>query len=108
MKNAVTNWRTCVADLDSGADAVGSHWMVPPETPIGQHIFAGNFFWAKASFLRTLPSIMDRERIKMSGIDSLDSRYESEVWLGNGPRIPKVKDYHGPNWNPSKIGTCVP
>jgi hypothetical protein len=106
MKHTIQNWRRCVSDLDSGFEAVGCHWMEPPHTPAGQYIFAGTFFWAKASFLLTLPSIMDRDRIKVSGIDSADSRYESEVWLGNGPRPPKVKDYHGPLWNPSKYGTC--
>jgi hypothetical protein len=97
QKHCVAFWRRCVAALDSGYDACGCHWFMPPRTPPGQHIFAGNFWWVKASFLKTLPSIMDRDRIKLSGIDSLESRYESEVWLGNGPRIPNVKDFH-PNW----------
>lgn len=107
QKTVVNNWRQCVADLDSGFEAVGSHWMTPPATPPGQFIFAGSFWWAKASFLQTLPSIMDRARIKESGLDSIESRYEAEVILGNGPRPPLVKDYHT-NWNPSKIGTCTP
>jgi hypothetical protein len=106
MKNAVKNWRTCVQDLDSGWESVGSHWMTGDQTPPGQSIWAGNFWWAKASFLATLPSIMERDRIKLSGIDSIESRYESEVWIGNGPRLPRVKDYHGPLWNPSKMDTC--
>lgn len=107
MRHCISNWRTCVADLDKGYEAVGCHWMEPPATPPGQFIFAGTFFWARASFLLTLPSIMERERIKLSGIDSLDSRYEAEVWLGNGPRVPRVKDYHGPDWTPGKIATCT-
>jgi hypothetical protein len=106
MKNAIKNWKTCISDLDSGYEAVGSHWMAPPQTPVGQRMFAGTFFWAKASFLATLPAIESTARVKLSGIDSLDSRYEAEVWMGNGPRIPIIKDYHGPNWNPGKIGTC--
>jgi hypothetical protein len=106
MRGVIANWRTCIADLDAGYDAVGSHWMEPPATPEGHYIFAGTFWWARARFLRTLPSIMERDRIKVSGIDSIDSRYEAEVWLGNGPIKPKIKDYHGPNWNPSKIATC--
>jgi hypothetical protein len=108
QKTVVRNWRQCVADLDSEFEAVGVHWMVPPATPPGQFIFAGNFWWARASFLKTLPSIMERDRIKLSGIDSIDSRYEAEVWIGNGPRPPKVCDYHGPFWTPGQIGTCQP
>lgn len=103
MRNLITNWRTCVSDLDSGFEAVGCHWMQPPATPEGQAIFAGNFWWAKASYLRTLPSIMERARIKESGIEALESRYESEVWLCNGPRLPIIKNYHH-GW----INTCEP
>lgn len=108
MENTVLkNWRQCVADLGAGYDVVGVHYMQPPATPPGQHIMAGNFWLAKASYLLTLPSILKRDRIKQSGIDSLESRYEAEVWLGNGPRPPLVKDYHGPLWTPANIETCV-
>lgn len=106
MRNLITNWRTCVNDLRNH-DAVGSHWMEPPATPEGQYIFAGTFWAATLKYLATLPSIMDRDRIKVSGIDAYESRYEAEVWMGNGPRKPKVRDYHGPDWNPSKISTCI-
>lgn len=100
-KTVIKNWRQCVANLDEGYEAVGTHWMTPPKTPPGQFIFAGSMWWAKASFLQILPSIMERDRIKMSGIDSIESRYEAEVWIGNGQRPPKIKDYC-PNWNPGK------
>lgn len=96
-KHTVAFWRRCVEALDNGFEAAGCHWFMPPRTPPGQHIFAGNFWWAKASFLATLPSIMQRDRIRVSGMDSIESRYEAEVWLGNGPRVPHVKDFH-PNW----------
>lgn len=94
MRHCVSEWRHCVALLDQGFDAVGAHWM-PGAGPLhNQNIFAGNFWWAKASFLATLPSIYKRDRIKESGIKALESRYESEVWIGNGPRLPKAKDLH--------------
>jgi hypothetical protein len=50
---------------------------------------------------------MERDRIKVSGLKHPDSKYEAEVWLGNGPRVPKIKDYHGPGWTPGKIDTCT-
>lgn len=106
-RHTIKNWQLCVKALEEGYDAAGAHYMTPPATPAGQHIFAGNFFWTTASFLRTLPSLYERERIKMSGIDASESRYEAEVYLGNGPRPMKVKDFHE-NWNPSKIATCSP
>jgi hypothetical protein len=101
MRHLVRDWRQCVADLHHGYDAVGTHWMYPPATPPGQYIFAGNFWYARASFLKTLPSIMERARIKESGIDALESRYEAEVFLCNGPRLPTVKDYC-PGWSPGR------
>lgn len=105
MRHCVQNWRQCVADLDAGYESVGAHWMTGEKTPPGHNIWAGTFFWAKASFLATLPSIYLRDRIKTSGIKALESRYEAEVWIGNGPNLPKIKDYH-PDWDPSKIATC--
>lgn len=107
MKHCVRNWWICVADLENGYDTVGCHWMEPPATPEGQYIFAGTFWWATSNYLLTLPSIMDRDRIKESGIDAAESRYEAEVWLGMAPKKPRIKDYHGPDWNPSKLGTCT-
>lgn len=93
MRRLVRDWRRCVADLES-VESVGVHWFQPPFTPPGQFIWAGNAWWCRASFLKTLPSILLRDRIKVSGIDSLESRYEAEVWIGNGPVPPRVKDYH--------------
>jgi hypothetical protein len=38
--------------------------------------------------------VTTRQRIKDSGIDSIDSRFEAEVILSIGPRLPKVKNYY--------------
>lgn len=92
MRHCVENWRQCVMDLQV-VEAVGPHWLTRQGWDHSQHYFAGNFWWARSNYLRTLPSIFKRERIKESGIASLESRYESEVWIGNGPRLPTVKDY---------------
>lgn len=107
MHHLVTDWRKCLQDLEAGFESVGCHWMTGAATPPGQSIWAGNFWWATSDFLRTVPSIFERDRIKISGIASLESRYEAEVWLGNAPRLPRIKDYHGPNWNPGMVGTCL-
>jgi hypothetical protein len=93
MYHCVDHWRQCVADL-ALFEAVGCHWLTNWGADRSQNYFAGTFFWARASYLRTLPSIFLRDRIKISGIASLDSRYEAEVWIGNGPRLPTVRDYH--------------
>lgn len=92
-EHLVFNWTRCVRDLGNGHEAVGCHWLTSMGSDHSQSYFGGNFWFAKSSFLRTLPSIKERGRIKMSGIGSKESRYESEVWIGNGPRLPRVKDY---------------
>jgi len=88
----VERWQVARADLEAGAEAVGANWM-QGQCDGTQNYFAGNFFAARSDYLRILPSIYARERIKISGIGSVESRFEAEVWLGNGPRLPKVKTY---------------
>ncbi len=90
MEDLVGNWRQCVQDLSSH-DIVCSHWMWNMADGT-QHIPAGGFLWIKSSFARKLPSIFLRERIKGSGIAAYESRYEAEVYWGNGPR-PNVKSF---------------
>jgi hypothetical protein len=91
MRRCVTEWRQAVAELDAGFEAVGCHWLTGMGHDKSQHYFAGTFWWATSNFLATVPSMYLRDRIKESGIASLESRYEAEVWIGNG-RMPKIKD----------------
>lgn len=91
----VTNWQKCVEALESGKEAVGCHWVRGLDAT--QHYFAGNCWWAESDFLNTLPSILDRGCIKKYGLLSAKCRYEAEVWLGNGKRLPKILDFH-PGW----------
>lgn len=93
MEHCVNNWLQCVMDLMAGKEAVGCHWLTNMGEDHSQSLFCGNFYWAKSSFLRTIPSMITRDRIKRSGIKALESRYESEVWIGIGPRLPIIKDY---------------
>ena len=89
MNDLVLNWRTCVAELEAGHDIVCSHWKWHAADG-SQHLPAGNFCWLTSNFVAKLPSIFERERIKISGIGAVESRYEAEVFWGNGPR-PNVK-----------------
>lgn len=103
MRNLVTEWVRCVADLKAGYDSVGCHWTGPlKKFNPPQSLWGGNFWWAKSNFLLTLPSIQSRPQIKQSGLGAIESRYEAEIWIGNGPRLPRVKDYHHA-WPPN---TC--
>jgi hypothetical protein len=88
LGHLVGGWQNAVYELERGCQAVGCHWMQNQGHDQSQHYFAGGWWWATASFLRGVPSLLKRDRIKVSGIESPESRYESEVWLCNEGRIP--------------------
>ncbi len=89
----IEKWRFCVKHLETH-EACGAHWLEGQGWDKSQFYFAGTFYWVRASFFRTIPSIMTRQRIKDSGIDSIESRYEAEIVLGNGPKLPSVKNLY--------------
>lgn len=80
----VAGWRDCL-DWLSSVDAVGCHWLTPEEHPelVTSPFFGGNFWWATASYLRTLPRLEYR------------TRWDAESWIGLGN--PKVHDLL-PGW----------
>lgn len=81
----VGGWRESVAQLEAGADIACCHWLWGMADGT-QHIPAGNFLWTTSDFVASLPSMHQRERIKQSGIAAKESRYEAEVFWGNGRR----------------------
>ena len=94
MHYLVRNWDVCVSSLRAGFDSCGCHWKTH-QVDGNQHLWAGNFWWAKSDFLNTLPPIENNPRLPvMGGIDAYASRYEAEVLIGSGKRLPKVVDYH--------------
>lgn len=93
MKHVIYDWRQCIADMP-GYHAVGCHWIERGAEGGFQRFFGGAFWWARASFLRDIPSLLERDRIKQDGLDSFESRYENEVWIGNGPYAPVIKSYY--------------
>lgn len=105
MRHCVIGWKPCVDSLANGFDAAGAHWIPDAGPDKDQRIFAGNFWWSTSDYLKSLPSITERDRIRMSGIDSFESRYEAEVWIGNGPRKPVVRDMHKANSPPCDFDT---
>lgn len=85
MHYLVAHWRECVSEFANGHDVVCCRWLWSMADGT-QHIPAGNFLWITSNFVKRLPSMFLRERIKMSGISAAESRYEAEVYWGNGPR----------------------
>lgn len=93
MRHCVTDWRRCVMDLRM-FDCAGAHWLSNQGWDKSQAYYAGTIYWVRASFFRTIPLVTTRQRIKDSGLDSLDSRYEAEVILSIGKHLPFSKNYY--------------
>ena len=88
----ISNWKQCVLDMDQGIESVGAHWLTPKQYPalVSSPFWGGNFWWAKASFLKTLPPMPETATTR-------GEFYLAESWIGRGPRPPVVKDYN-PGW----------
>jgi hypothetical protein len=72
-------WRDCVAALNEGYDTVGIEWQTDPVPH-----WSGNFWWATAEYLATLPPI---DRMKTfdagKGINHKQHpRHGAEFWIG--------------------------
>lgn len=78
-RQLVRKWEDCVELLDQGYDAVGCHWseVKIPGQPT-RTTFAGNFWWATASYLRQLPAPENK------------TRWTAETWISLAD--PKVHD----------------
>lgn len=101
MVNAcIYNWRTCVRDLED-VDSVGCHWMENVGSPPVDHIWGGTFFWLTSDFCATLPPLAECPLVKQHGMKSYESRATSEQYIGLGPKLPRIKDYHV-----NGIGSC--
>jgi len=70
----VTHWRGCITALDSGADTVGASWQVEGYAGLKgcAGFWPGNFFWANASYIASLPNPTDDMR----------TRFKAETWIG--------------------------
>lgn len=100
----IANWRRCVADLGLDYESVGAHWIsrqrnpqydddklnAGPDWNLNGHIWGGNFWWAKASFLSSLPALPEN-----SGCRHED--FLAEIWIGSGKRDATARDY-APHW----------
>ena len=88
-KAVITNWRTCVADLERGYDAVGVNLVHPIKRPVlPGRFFAGNFWWSRADYLLKLP--------KLPATCSWANRCMAEGWVGSGAGQPRFMDYERP------------
>jgi len=83
-KLLVEEWFTCKQMLER-VEVVGCHWLTPERfADVGTPYFGGNFWWARADYLRTLAPPGE------------ESRHAAEAWVGSGP--PKMVADRSPGW----------
>jgi hypothetical protein len=93
--DTVTRWEECVGALDS-VQVAGAYWLRSFEPEHAEHLnlFAGNFWWARSDYVRTL----DPPRT--------DHRYQAEGWIGLGdPTAHNMREgysYWGNFWTPNE------
>lgn len=71
-RHLINGWRAALLALKGGADCVGCHWLTPEQYPdsVQSPYYGGNFWWATAAHLRSLPA------------PSHETRFHAETWLG--------------------------
>lgn len=77
-RHVVGDWDSCLRLLEDGHDTVGCHWLTPerhhrpPTHPVVSPFYGGNFWWARASYIRRLPAV------------ATSDRFAAEQWIGLG------------------------
>ena len=72
-EDTVGGWEKCVRALER-VEVAGAYLYKSPEPAhaLHHHIFAGNFWWARSEYLRTLGPVR------------MSSRFDAEGWVGLG------------------------
>lgn len=87
----IERWRDCVIKLNQGYDSVGVNWSGDKH----KH-WAGNMWWARSDYIRTLPKIQRpkdygyKHQFFLDDPEHLSKHYrmESELWVGmNNPNV---------------------
>ena len=92
----VEKWQECVEKLNEGYELVGAAYQdnTQPFDPNAIHYFAGNFFWAKSSYIKRCQQLVEPPTVdfkpQMKGQPHL--RYDLEQWHSSGD--PKWYEMH--------------
>lgn len=98
-RHVISGWENCEMLLEKGYDAVGCHWLTPgryhkpPGRMVTSPFFGGNFWMARASYLRKLPLLEEEDYY-------YEDRYQAEAWIGL--EKPRVRDLL-PGWPTLKL-----
>lgn len=77
MESVVLDNHAACYELLNEHDACGPFWLMIGFDRPNPH-FSGNFWWARSSYLRTLPRPVELH---------VANRYEAEFWIGKNPAI---------------------
>jgi hypothetical protein len=85
--DVVTRWRECVYALEK-VQCAGPFWLRSdmPEHSEHESFFAGNFWWARSDYVRTLEPV------------GLENRFQAEGWIGLGKPSVKIMREGFPSW----------
>lgn len=85
MKDCILKWRECF-ELLNYHDICGRNWktnLIKRFTSNSYGRYAGNFWWATESYIRTLPNPLKFKK----------ERFLAEIWIGMSSRAPKLFDW---------------
>jgi hypothetical protein len=90
----IENWRECVAKLDEGYETCGAGYLTEDDNVPPYNFYAGNFYWAKASYLRRCRRLKTppENNFEPQFVGQQHHRYDAECWNGSGK--PKWYDIH--------------
>jgi hypothetical protein len=93
----IEKWKECVQHLDEGYDTCGASFLTAdsPTLTCGPYpIYAGNFWWARASYLRKCRILKTpvENNYEPQFVGQPHHRYDYECWHGSGN--PKAYDMH--------------
>lgn len=98
----VENWELCLERINEEEDMVGVDWAPGIDlekwgvtNPRTNGFWAGNFWWAKASYIMTLPDPLTLP---------IGNRYYAEGWVGLGENFKTASLQDSADGDPKKMG----
>lgn len=90
----IERWKDCVAKLDEGYETCGAGYLREEDNIPSYNFYAGNFYWARASYLRRCRHLVTppENNFEPQFVGQQHHRYDAECWNGSGK--PKWFDIH--------------
>lgn len=93
LNKTISEWKDCVAALDSGYDTAGVNYKTDPS----EH-YSGAFYWTKSDHVRKLPDPTDsrwwgelKARKNHPWLNQINDRFAAELWVCS---LPETKAFN--------------